>query len=384
MLNGHIRERIEDAEMRLSPVAAKSRFARGREQPEEESPMRSAFQRDRDRIVHCKAFRRLKYKTQVFLSPAGDHYTTRLTHTLEVSQIARSIARALNVNEDLAEAISLGHDLGHTPFGHAGEDVLDRLYSEGFHHSEQSLRVVTVLEREGSGLNLTWEVRDGILWHSKERRGIETTGRGLAHTVEGQIVRLADCIAYVNHDLADAVRAGILSEDDLPPSCAAALGNRHSQRIDTMVRDVVETSWKRTRAGQSSWGQTVDDYRRSQEWVSRMAEEGRQLVEMSPTVLAATNELREFLFRRVYTQSPAKAEEGKVQSMLAQVYQYFRAHPEEMPLEFSRDPRGEPIERLVCDYLAGMTDRYATGLFAELYLPRSKARSHLEDGPPTD
>lgn len=383
MIKGHIRERIEEAEQRFSPLAAKSRYSRGRERPEDPSPMRTAFQRDRDRVIHCKSFRRLKHKTQVFFA-AGDHYSTRLSHTLEVAQIARSIARALNLNEDLAEAISLGHDLGHTPFGHAGEALLNRIIPGGFHHSEQSLRVVTLLERDGAGLNLTWEVRDGIPRHSKQRSGIEAAGRGFAHTVEGQVVRLSDTIAYLNHDLGDAFRAGILVESDLPPSCGAVLGTRHSRRIDTMVRDVVEHSWQDVRAEETSAGQTWADYAAEMTRLGEMADEGQALVGMGERVLAATNELREFLFRHVYTDSPAKAEEGKVQALIERLYDHFVAHPEQMPEEFRRNPHGEPIERLVCDYLAGMTDRYATEVFTELYLPRDRLRLGLPGGPPVD
>jgi len=383
VIHDQIRKRIEEAELRLSPLAAKSRYTRGRERAEEESPMRSAFQRDRDRIVHCKAFRRLKYKTQVFITGAGDHYSTRLTHTMEVSQIARSIARALNLNEDLTEAISLGHDLGHTPFGHAGEEVLDQIFPGGFHHSEQSLRVVTLLEHDGEGLNLTWEVRDGIALHSKERRAIEVAGRGFAHTIEGQIVRLADTIAYLNHDLGDAVRAGILAEGELPPLAASTLGTRHAQRINTMVCDVIDHSWDRVRAGESSEGQ-VAAYEAEMARVAALADEGQALVGMSERVLAATNELREFLFRRVYTKSPAKADEGKAQALLARLYEHFCAKPTDMPEEFRGNPRGEPTERLVCDYLAGMTDRYATAVFEEIYVPRDRLALGLVEGPPAD
>ncbi|MHB1004628.1 MAG: deoxyguanosinetriphosphate triphosphohydrolase [Chloroflexota bacterium] len=383
MIHGHIRERIEDAEQRLSPLAAKSRYTRGRERTEEESAMRTAFQRDRDRIIHAKAFRRLKHKTQVFLA-AGDHYSTRLSHTLEVSQIARSIARGLNVNEDLVEAASLGHDLGHTPFGHAGESVLDRLFPGGFRHSEHSLRVVTLLERDGMGLNLTWEVRDGIAHHSKEREGIQLTGRGFAHTVEGHIVRLSDTIAYINHDLADAVRARILAEGEVPRACAEVLGTRHSQRIDTLVKDVIDSSWEAVRAEETSVGQTAEAYTVAQAAVAEAANEGRPLVGMSSRVLAATDELRDFLFRRVYTESPAKAEEGKVKALLSALYGHFVAHSEQMPEEFRRNPHGESAEQLACDYLAGMTDNYATQVFADLYLPSDLFRVGLPGGPPVD
>lgn len=384
MIHNHIRERIEETEFRLSPLAAKSRYTRGRERAEEESPMRTVFQRDRDRIIHTRAFRRLKYKTQVFLAWAGDHYSTRLTHTMEVAQIARSLARALNLNEDLTEAICLAHDLGHTPFGHAGEEVLDKLFGEGFHHSEQSLRVVDLLEHDGEGLNLTHEVRDGIAHHSKERRGIEVAGRGFAHTVEGQIARLADSIAYLNHDLGDAVRAGILSEGEVPPLCAATLGTRHARRVDTMVCDAIDYSWDMVRAGEASESQTRQDYDQSLAEVAGGAEEGRPLVGLSPRVLEATNALRAFLFERVYRESPAKPEEKKVQGLMERLYHHFCARPLDMPVEFRRNPRGEAPERLVCDYLAGMTDIYAVQVFQDLYLPRERPGYGLSEGPPAD
>jgi dGTPase len=227
----NIRQMAEEREESLSPHTVKSKLSRGRLRGEEPCPIRTAFQRDRDRIIHAKAFRRLKHKTQVFIAPLGDHFVTRLTHTLEVAQIARTIARALNLNEDLAEAIALGHDLGHTPFGHVGEDVLDELYHEGFRHNEQSLRVVDLLENDGLGLNLSWEVRDGILNHSKTRVDILGEDWGEVHTLEGEIVKIADTVAYINHDIGDAIRAGLISENDLPLSTAVALGNSHSQRI---------------------------------------------------------------------------------------------------------------------------------------------------------
>lgn len=384
MIHSHIRERIEEAEFRLSPLAAKSRYTRGRERAEEESPMRTAFQRDRDRVVHCKAFRRLKYKTQVFLAWVGDHYSTRLTHTMEVAQIARSLARALNLNEDLTEAICLAHDLGHTPFGHSGEEVLDRLLSEGFHHSEQSLRVVDLLEHDGEGLNLTQEVRDGIVHHSKERRGIEVAGRGFAHTVEGQVARLSDSIAYLNHDLGDAVRAGILGEDEVPAICAATLGTRHAQRINTMVCDAIDYSWAAVRAAEDSGGQSRQEYESLLAEVGSHADEGFALVGMSPRVLEATNALRDFLFARVYRESSAKAEEDKVKGLMESLYHHFRARPQDMPEEFRRNPRGEAPERLVCDYLAGMTDMYAVRVFQDLFLPRERPGYGLSEGPPAD
>ena len=241
----NIRQMIEEREESLSPHAVKSRLSRGRVRNEEPSPVRTAFQRDRDRIIHCKSFRRLKHKTQVFIAPLGDHYVTRLTHTLEVSQIARTIARALNLNEDLTEAIALGHDLGHTPFGHTGEDVLNELYEPGFRHNEQSLRIVDILENDGRGLNLTWEVRDGILNHSKT--GVENIlgeGWGEVNTLEGEIVKIADTVAYINHDIGDAIRAGIITERDLPIAAIRVLGLLHSQRINTMVCDIIENSWE--------------------------------------------------------------------------------------------------------------------------------------------
>lgn len=346
--------------------------------------MRTAFQRDRDRVIHCKAFRRLKYKTQVFLAPPSDHYTTRLTHTLEVSQIGRTIARALNLNEDLVEAASLAHDLGHTPFGHAGEDLLDKLYPGGFRHSAHSLRVVTLLEHDGEGLNLTWEVRDAILLHSKVRRGLEEAGHGFSHTLEGQIVRLSDSIAYLNHDLADAVRAGILEESEVPEVGRKVLGTRHSQRINTMVSDIVNYSWQAVRAAENSLGQSADEYKGLMEEVAEAADAGKPMIRMSPRVLEATNQLREFLFQRVYTHSPAKAEEGKVKALLERLYKHFLAHPEQMPEEFRRNPRHEPTERLVCDYVAGMTDRYAIRVFEELFIPRDRAFFGLPGGPPVD
>ncbi|GAI21247.1 unnamed protein product, partial [marine sediment metagenome] len=239
----NIRQIAEEKEESLSSYAVKSRSSRGRLRPEEPCPIRTAFQRDRDRIIHCKAFRRLKHKTQVFIAPLGDHYVTRLTHTLEVSQIARTIARSLNLNEDLTEAISLGHDLGHTPFGHVGEEVLNELYHGGFRHNEQSLRIVDSLENNGQGLNLTWEVRDGILNHSKTRVDILGQGWGKVNTLEGEVCKLADTVAYINHDIGDAIRAGIITENDLPLSAITVLGRFHSQRINTMVCDIIDYSW---------------------------------------------------------------------------------------------------------------------------------------------
>ena len=313
----------------LSPRAVRSRESRGREREEEPDELRTCFMRDRDRIVHSKSFRRLKHKTQVFLAPEGDHYRTRLTHTLEVSQISRTIARALRLNEDLTEAIALGHDLGHTPVGHMGEEAFRDLTPTPFCHNEQSLRVVEKLEYDGKGLNLTWEVRDGILNH---------TGKSpLPGTLEGRVVRIADRIAYVNHDIDDAVRAGILTESELPPMAIKVLGRRHNQRIDTLVRDMVEAS----RDG--------DDIRQG---------EG---------VAAALDELRDFLFERVYVGSVAKQEEDKAVMVLRSLFHFYLEHPEEMPEEFRRGQ--EDLRVRVCDYVAGMTDRYAMRKYHENFLP---------------
>ncbi|MEW6245039.1 MAG: deoxyguanosinetriphosphate triphosphohydrolase [Bacillota bacterium] len=330
-----IRERTEELEMRtLSPYAVLSTRSRGRERAEEACPVRTCFQRDRDRIIHSKAFRRLKHKTQVFIIPEGDHYRTRLTHTLEVAQISRTVARALALNEDLTEAIALGHDLGHTPFGHGGEQALQELLKDlfpphGFLHNEQSLRVVDRLER-GTGLNLTWEVRDGILNH---------TGDNVPSTLEGWIVKICDRIAYINHDIDDALRGGILSRKDLPRDLMQTLGWEHSARINRMVTDLIENSY------------------------------GKPYVSMSPEIGEATRRLRQFLFERVYIDSAAKAEEHKAKQLLKQLFTYYLDHPEQLP-QVARGEE-EPIERLVCDYVAGMTDRYAVAAFNKYFLPAS-------------
>jgi dGTPase len=337
-----IREQTEQKEETLSPCAVKSKFSRGRLRPEEPCSIRTDFQRDRDRIIHSKAFRRLKHKTQVFIAPAGDHYVTRLTHTLEVSQIARTIARALNLNEDLVEAISLGHDLGHTPFGHIGEEVLNELYRPGFRHSEQSLRVVDVLERQGQGLNLTWEVRDGILNHSKGEGDILGQGWGEANTLEGGICKIADVVAYVNHDVEDAIRAGILSRDDLPTPVAAVLGNTHSQRINTLVCNVIDCSWP----------------------VSGHCGATAPAIGMSPEVLNATNILRQFLFDKVYRSSLAGEEAARARRALRLLYSYLMTHEDRLPPELACLP--DDRERMVIDYIAGMTDQYALRLAGEI------------------
>jgi len=337
-----IRQQIEEREESLSPYAAKSKFSRGRLRWEEPCPIRTCFQRDRDRIIHSKAFRRLKHKTQVFIAPLGDHYVTRLTHTLEVSQIARTISRALNLNEDLSEAIALGHDLGHTPFGHIGEEVLNELYPGGFRHNEQSLRVVDLLEKDGQGLNLTWEVRDGILKHSKGEAAILGEEWEDMSTLEGQVCKLADVIAYVNHDIGDAIRAGIISENDLPEQAVKILGHTHSQRINTLVCDIVNCSWP----------------------VSKLSSLAKPIIAMSPEVLRATNSLRQFLFDKVYNPSLATKEAAKARKTLHLLYSYFLKHEDKLPPEFaSLDDTGE---RKVVDYIAGMTDQYALRLAEEI------------------
>jgi len=330
-----IREQTEKKEEAFSPYASKSKFSRGRLKWEEPCSIRTSFQRDRDRIIHSKAFRRLKHKTQVFIAPLGDHYVTRLTHTLEVSQIARTISRALNLNEDLAEAIALGHDLGHTPFGHIGEEVLNELYHGGFRHNEQSLRVVDLLERDGQGLNLTWEVRDGILNHSKGQTEILGKEWGDVNTLEGQICKIADVVAYVNHDVEDAIRADIISHNDLPKPVLATLGVSHSQRINTLVCSIINYSWP----------------------VSGNGNLTNPTIGMSPDILRATNLLRQFLFDRVYYPSLAGEDAVKAEKVLRLLYSHFLEHEDRLPREFASLPYDR--ERKVIDYIAGMTDQYA-------------------------
>lgn len=322
----------------LSPFATFSFETRGRLKPvDEPDDIRTPFMRDRDRITHCKSFRRLMHKTQCFLSPEGDHYRTRLTHTLEVSQIARTIARSLRLNEDLTEAIALGHDLGHTPFGHAGERVLNELSPEGFAHNEQSLRVVDLLERDGDGLNLTYEVRNGIVCH---------TGKQSAATPEGKIIKFADRIAYINHDIDDAVRAGVLSDDDIPTELKKVLGNTHSERIDVMVKSLIEET-------QHNFDKDIND------------------VTMKKEIYEATMELREFLFKNVYFNPVAKSEETRACDMLKTLYGYYCANADKMPDEYKKYiPEGISVNRAVCDYIAGMTDRYAVQTFTTLYIPK--------------
>jgi dGTPase len=339
-----IREALEQREEEmLAPQAAKSGRSRGRHRPEVEDDVRPAFQHDRDRIIHSKAFRRLKHKTQVFFAPAGDHYRTRLTHTLEVSQVARTIAKVLRLHEELTESIALGHDLGHTPFGHAGERVLRDLVPDGFNHYEQSLRIVDVLEHDGEGLNLSWEVRDGIARHSKGKDGspVGMPPEKRASTLEGQIMRVADLIAYVNHDIDDAVRAGMLCDADLPVGAVRVLGDTSSARIGQMVKDVVTE----TRAG------------------------GLVEIRMSDAVLAATLEMRSFLFAAVYENEMATSEFRKATGILGGLWEKVRQRPSEF-LE-PRVLEREGVDVAAKDFLAGMTDRFAVGLYEQLFIPKA-------------
>lgn len=328
-----IRQQLEQLEQTmLAPQAAFSAQSRGRLREEAEDPndVRTCYQRDTDRVVHSKAFRRLMHKTQVFLQPEGDHYRTRMTHTLEVTRIARTMTRALGLNEDLAEAIAMGHDLGHTPFGHAGEAALTDCLGKPFRHNEQSLRVVDYLEKDGMGLNLTNEVRLGILGH---------TGDYIPETLEGQVVRRSDQIAYVNHDIDDAIRAGILSEEDLPKDIVAILGDSHKARINTLVCDLIATSRE---AG---------------------------TICLTPTVDTALKDLRSFMFDHVYRNPVAKGEESKAKIMLQRMFEYYITHPDALPEDFQPQLSFDGMERTVCDYIAGMTDNYAVNKFTEIFVP---------------
>lgn len=319
---------LQNEERFLSDRAQLCRNTKGRQVPEEEDNLRTAYQRDRDRVIHCNAFRRLQHKTQVFLSPFGDHYRTRLTHTLEVTQIARTLARGLQVNEDLTEAIALAHDLGHTPFGHAGERALDAVFPEGFKHYEQSLRVVDVIEKGGRGLNLTYEVRDGIVNHTKGE---------WASTLEGKLVRHADRVAYLNHDIDDAIRAGLFQEEDLPAEFRNVLGKSKTERINTLVLSTLEY--------------TGTD------------------IAMAPDITEAYNGLHTWMFDNVYTNPICKGEEGKAIQVVQNLYQYFAEHPEEMPKEYLRIAERESAERGACDYISGMSDRYALKVYEDLFIP---------------
>ena len=324
-------ERME--EISLSPFATLSVNSRGRDREEPQCDIRPVFQRDRDRILHCKSFRRLKHKTQVFLSPKGDHYRTRLTHTLEVSQNARTIAKALRLNEDLVEAIALGHDLGHTPFGHAGERILNELCDEGYRHNEQSVRIVEKLEKDGKGLNLTWEVRDGILNHQTSM---------MPHTLEGKIVRLSDKIAYINHDIDDAIRAKVMSEEDIPLEIRKVLGMTTKERLNTLIHNIIMNSM------------------------------GKNDIVMSEEISGAMQDLRKFMFQKVYTNPAAKGEEAKAERLLCELYAHYMGHIEILPEQYQRmHSEGEKKERVVCDYISGMTDQYAVAKYREFFLPKA-------------
>ena len=328
-----VRERREALEQQiLSPYACRSVDSRGRQRPAEPCPVRTCFQRDIDRIIHSKAFRRLMHKTQVFLQPEGDHYRTRMTHTIEVARIARTMARGLQLNEDLTEAAAFGHDLGHTPFGHAGERVLDEIMPEGFQHNVQSLRVVDRLEQDGDGLNLTYEVRRGILCH---------TGPDTAETLEGRLLRLADKIAYINHDIDDAMRGGIIYPMDIPLEISNVLGFTHSERIDTLTVDIIESS------------------------------AGTGEIRQSTACREAMHNRREFMFEAVYRNPVAKGEESKAQDMLRRLFEYYRKDPDRLPPEFQDIREREGVERAVCDYIAGMTDNYAVEKFSLAFIPVS-------------
>ena len=329
-----IRENLERMEeISLSPFATLSVNSRGRDREEPQCDIRPVFQRDRDRILHCKSFRRLKHKTQVFLSPKGDHYRTRLTHTLEVSQNARTIAKALRLNEDLVEAIALGHDLGHTPFGHAGERILNELCEEGYRHNEQSVRIVEKLEKDGKGLNLTWEVRDGILNHQTSM---------MPHTLEGKIVRLSDKIAYINHDIDDAIRAKVMSEEDIPLEIRKVLGMTTKERLNTLIHNIIMNS------------------------------RGKNDIVMSEEIGGAMQDLRKFMFQKVYTNPAAKGEEAKAERLLCELYAHYMGHIEILPEQYQRmHSEGEKKERVVCDYISGMTDQYAVAKYSEFFLPKA-------------
>ena len=330
----NIRESLEEREREyLSPYAAHSKDSKGREKPEEECDIRTVYQRDRDRILHCKAFRRMKDKTQVFLAPHGDHYRNRLTHTLEVSQTARTVAKALQLNEDLVEAIALGHDLGHTPFGHAGERALNKLNPSGFAHYKQSVRVAQVLEKRGRGLNLTWEVIDGIRNH-------RTSGH--PSTLEGQVVRLCDKISYIHHDMDDAQRAGLISEDDIPITIRMLLGYTIRERLNTLIHDIVENS------------------------------QGKNAIQMSEDVYQAMMDLRKIMFQNVYLNPRAKKEEDKAIGMLSQLYEYYMENPQKMSAEYvNLIATGTSLNQAGCDYLSGMTDQYSMQKFQEIFIPKA-------------
>lgn len=335
-----VRRRLEaNEEAMLAGWATRSARGRGRRRFEDPSAVRTEYQRDRDRILHSNAFRRLKHKTQVFLAPRGEHYATRLTHVLEVAQVARTICRALALNEDLAEAIALGHDLGHAPFGHAGQSALDDVHPGGFRHNEQSLRVVDVLEKDGHGLNLTWEVREGIRTHRKPRSSMAGVAVDPSGTLEAEVVKLADGIAYINHDIDDAVRAEIIAPADLPAESTSVLGESRSDRINTLVLDIVAASG------------------------------GRPVVEMSSEVLVVTDRLRTFLFENVYMNGVVRSQWSRANALVRRLYEYFLSNPERLPRSFAQQ-RDLDLPQAVCDYIAGMTDQFALDAFEEAFIPR--------------
>jgi len=333
-----VRQRLEAQEENLSPYASRSNQSQGRERPEDPSPLRTEYQRDRDRIIHTNAFRRLKHKTQVFLAPSGDHFVTRLTHTLEVAQVGRTIARALNLNEDLVEAMSYGHDLGHTPFGHLGEETLNQVYPEGFTHSAQSLRIVEKLTREGEGLNLTWEVRQGIISHSKPQGDFLDIKLDDSLTLEAQILRLADSVAYLNHDIADAIRAGMLNVEDLPERANRVLGTTPSQRLDALVTAIVQESWPVSGLGDGE-------------------PKGRPLIEMDPEARDAMMELRNYMFQNIYLPLSDNKQSEVGRDVVKLLYSYFVENAEEIPPPYF-SPGADP-DRAAVDYVSGMTDHYA-------------------------
>ena len=336
-----VQVRLAERERALSPFAARGATSRGRERPELPSLLRTEFQRDRDRILHSKAFRRLKHKTQVFIAPTGDHYVTRMTHTLEVAQIARTITRALNLNEDLAEAISLGHDIGHAPFGHAGEEALAELLGVSWRHNEQGARVVEKLENGGRGLNLMWETREGIVKSSKVRQDIFAEAWGTPSTLEGQALKIADAVAYVNHDILDAIRAGILTEESLPADTHRVLGASHSERINTLVSDIVDASWAAT---------------------GEVPGSSSPAIAMSAEVRGVFNDLREFMFEHVYLLEDRQAEVVQARAIVRHLFNHYVAQPETLPEGFSLP--GDPLRQRIADYISGMTDRFAIRLAA--------------------
>ncbi|MGD9894147.1 MAG: deoxyguanosinetriphosphate triphosphohydrolase [Dehalococcoidia bacterium] len=345
-------------EAALSPWAARAATSRGRDRPEAPSPLRTEYQRDRDRILHSKSFRRLKHKTQVFIAPQGDHFVTRMTHTLEVAQIARTIARALNLNEDLTEAISLAHDIGHACFGHAGEEALAQCLGANWRHNEQGRRVVEVLENEGRGLNLTWETREGIEKSSKVREDIFAEAWGTASTLEGQVLKIADAVAYLNHDINDAIRAGVLTEDEVPEETQFRLGRSHAERISTIVTDIVRASWPASGRSDPSGRTQIDPG-------------VKPLISMSAPIRDAVNHLRDFMFERVYLRQDREREVHEAKEIIYFLYEFYRTHPEQLPAGWSVPD--DPIERQAVDFISGMTDRYALRTAIDLGFPLGRA-----------